>query len=37
MEPEGTLPRSQVLTTCPYFEPAQSSPYTHIPLTEDPS
>jgi hypothetical protein len=22
--------------TCPYSEPVQSSPYTHIPLPEDP-
>jgi hypothetical protein len=29
MEPEGSLPHSQVPTTCPYTEPAQSSPYPH--------
>ena len=33
MEPEG----SEVPTTCPYPEPAQPSPYSHIPLPEDPS
>ena len=27
MEPEGTLPHSQVPTTCPCPEPARSSPY----------
>ena len=37
MEPEGSLPYSQVPATCPYPEPAQSSPYLHIPLLEDPS
>jgi len=26
MEPEGSLPHSQVLATCPYPEPARSSP-----------
>jgi len=26
MEPEGSLPYSQVLATCPYHEPARSSP-----------
>ena len=31
MEPEGSLPLSQVATTCPCSEPAQSSPYPHIP------
>jgi len=37
MEPEGSLPHSQVPVTCPYPEPARSCPYTHIPLPEDPS
>jgi len=37
MEPEGSLPYSQVPATCPYPEPARSSPYPHIPLPEDPS
>jgi hypothetical protein len=27
MEPEGSLPHSQVPDSCPYPEPAQSSPY----------
>jgi len=27
MEPEGSLPHSQVLATCPYPEPSQSSTY----------
>jgi hypothetical protein len=27
MDPEGSLPHSQVLPTCLYPEPAQSSPY----------
>ena len=30
MEPESSLPQSQVPATCPYPEPARSSPYTHI-------
>jgi hypothetical protein len=40
MEPEGSLPHSQVPATCPYPEPAQSSPYptsyffkTHLNIT----
>jgi len=37
MEPEGSLPHSQVPTTCPYPEPAWSSPYPHVPLPKDPS
>jgi len=37
IEPEGSLPQSQVPATCPYPEPARSSPYPHIPLPEDPS
>jgi hypothetical protein len=36
MEPEGSLPHSQVPATCPYPELVQSSPYPHIPLPEDP-
>jgi hypothetical protein len=35
MEPEGSLLYSQVPATCPYPEPARSSPYP--PLPEDPS
>ena len=31
MEPEGSLPHSQVSTTFLYPGPAQSNPYTHIP------
>jgi hypothetical protein len=31
MEPEGLLPHSQASATCPYPEPAQSSPHTHFP------
>jgi len=30
MDPEGSLPHSQVPTTCPYPEPARSSPIPHI-------
>ena len=37
MEPEGSLPHSQVPATCPYPEPARYSPYPHIPLPEDTS
>ena len=29
MESEGSLPHSQVLTTCPYPDPDQSSPFPH--------
>ena len=36
-EPEGSLPHSQATATCLYPGPAQSSPYTHIPLPGDPS
>jgi len=31
METEGSLPQSQVPATCPYPEPAQSSPYAQNP------
>ena len=37
MEPEDSLPHSQVPTTCPYREPAQSSPCPNIPPSEDQS
>ena len=37
MEPEGSLPHSQVSANCPYPEPYRSSPYPHIPLPEDSS
>ena len=36
MEPEGSLPQSQVPSNCPYSEPDQSGPYPHILLPEDP-
>jgi hypothetical protein len=36
MEPEGLLRQSQVPATCPYPEPARSSPNPPIPLPEDP-
>jgi len=36
-EPEGSLPHSQVPATSPYPEPHRSSPYPHIPLSEDTS
>jgi len=29
MEPEGSLPHSQVAAKCPYPEPDQSSPSPH--------
>ena len=34
---EGSLPHSQAPATCPYPEPARSSPYPHTSLPEDPS
>jgi hypothetical protein len=37
MEPKSSLPHSQVPTTRPYPEPAQSSPNPHIPIPENPS
>jgi len=37
MEPEGSLPQSQMPVTCPYPELARSSPHPHIPLPDDPS
>jgi len=37
MEPEGSLPHSQVPATYAYPEPARSSPYPHILLPEDPT
>jgi len=33
MEPEGSLPQSQVPATCPYPEPARSIPCPHILLS----
>jgi hypothetical protein len=37
MEPERSLPHSQVPATYLYPEPAKSSPYPQIPLPEDPN
>jgi len=37
MEPEGSLPHSQVPATCHCPQPARSSPYPLILLPEDPS
>jgi hypothetical protein len=37
MEPERSLPYSQVPTTCPYPEPTPSSPHHPLQLSEDPS
>jgi len=37
MEPEGSLPCSQVPATCLYPEPAGSGLYPYILLHEDPS
>jgi len=37
MEPECSLPHSQVPATWPYSKPTRSSPYPHIPLSEDQS
>jgi hypothetical protein len=37
LNPKVSLPHSQFLATCLYPEPAQSSPYPHIPLPKDPS
>jgi hypothetical protein len=36
MEPKGSLPHSQVPTTCPYPEPDQSSPWPYMPLSNLP-
>ena len=35
MEPEGSLPQSQVPAICIYPEPARFIPYPHIPLPVD--
>jgi hypothetical protein len=37
MEPQGSLPHSQVPVTCPYPEPYRSSPYPHIVVPKYPS
>jgi len=36
MEPEGSLPNSQVPANTSSPEPTRSKPYTHIPLPDDP-
>jgi hypothetical protein len=36
MEPEGSIPNSQELSTSSYPEPDQSSPYNSIPPLQDP-
>ena len=36
MEPEGSSPHSQAPATCPYPEPAQSSPHSLLPPPEGP-
>jgi hypothetical protein len=35
MEPEGSLPYSQVSATCPYPEPTPSSPHNPLKIPED--
>jgi len=35
MEPESSLPYSQVLAISPYPEPTPSSPHNPLPLPED--
>jgi hypothetical protein len=37
MEPEGSLPYSQVPATCPYPELTPSSPHDPLQLPEHPS
>ena len=37
MEPEVSIPQSQVPSNFPHPEPAQSSPYSHTPLSKDPA
>ena len=37
IEPEGSLPHTQLPAPCPNPEPARSCPYPPIPLPEDPS
>jgi len=37
MEPEGSIPHSQVPATGPYPKPARSSPHPHIPIVRFPS
>ena len=35
MQPEVSLPHSQLPATCPYPQPASTSPNPHIPLPKD--
>jgi hypothetical protein len=37
MEPEGSIPNSQELSTCSYPEPDQSNQHHSIPPLQDPS
>ena len=37
MEPQSSLPYSQVPAPCPYPEPTPFSPHNPFPLPEDPS
>jgi hypothetical protein len=37
LEPDVSLPHSQVPATRPYPKPAPSGPFAHIPFPEDPS
>jgi hypothetical protein len=37
MEPEGSIPISQQLSTCSYREPDKPSPHRPIPPFQDPS
>ena len=37
MEPECSLPHSQMPATCPYPEPARSTSHSQTPLPEEPS
>ena len=37
MEPESSLPYSQMAANSPYPEPTPSSPHNLLPIPEDPS
>ena len=37
MESVISLPQAKVPANCPYPKPAQSSPFPHIPVLDDPS
>jgi hypothetical protein len=37
IEPESSLPLSQVPVACPYPKPHRFNPYPHILIPEDPS